>query len=89
MTVVTHEQLEAYREETTRQIALADGAVWPVRMSHDHWDAVEFLEMVEGIRVGELTNFALEEMVLQDIDFSEAFRCVVAHLINRWSLKSH
>jgi hypothetical protein len=85
MTLVTNEKLEAYREETTRPIPMADGSAWPLRMSHDHWDAVEFLELVEGIQVHELTYFALEEMVLQDIDFSEAFRCVVAHLANRWN----
>lgn len=85
MTVVTNEQLKAYRQATTRHIRMADGSVWPLRMSPDHWDAVEFLEIVDGIQVNDLTYFALEEMVLQDIDFSEAFRCVVAHFANRWT----
>ncbi len=82
---MTNDQLEQYRRDTTRTISLPDGTPWPVRMTPQLWDDFEFLEVVEGITAGELARFAVEEMELQQIDFDEAFRCVVAHLANRWT----
>lgn len=82
---MTKQQLEAYRDENTRQIKMPDGSLWEVRMTPQLWESLELLKSVDGVTEGQLGIHALEEMELQPVTFDQAFRGIVAHLANRWS----
>lgn len=86
---MTQEKLEQYREETTRQIVMPDGSKREVRMTPDLWKSLEFLEAWDFMSQDEVTKYALEEMILQDVSFNRAFRGVVAHVANLWSDRSN
>lgn len=85
MNVVTNEQLEQYRKETTGEIEMADGSKWTIRMPQNLWDDLELLKIAEGITEAELGIFALEEQELQGVTFTRAFRGVVAYRANLWN----
>lgn len=83
---MTQEKLAEFRDENTREIEMSDGSKRAIRMTPLLWEKLEFLQVVEqGLTTAELASYALEEMTLQDITFDQAFRCVVAHLANRWT----
>lgn len=81
---MTQEQLQAFRDETTREVLMPDGTQRAVRMTPNLWEDLEFLRVVEDIQEPEIAVFALEEMELQDVTFDRAFRGVVAYFANRW-----
>jgi hypothetical protein len=77
-------RIDLHRSEHNREITVAAGVRWRVQMTGDLWNSLDFLKSFEGVTEAELAIYALEEMVLQEISFDEAFRCCVAHLANRW-----
>lgn len=83
--IVSLEQLNEYREETTREIDMPDGTKRAVQMTTNLWADLDFLRVVENLLEPEIATFALEEMELQDATFNRAFRGVVAHFANRWT----
>ena len=82
---MTHEQLNQFRDENTRDIDMPDGSKRAVRMTPDLWQSLEFIQLFEGLTTAEVATFAQEEMTLQDVTFDRAFRGIVAHFANRWT----
>ncbi len=82
--IVNETQLQKLRDENTRDVPLPDGTTVPVCLPGELWEEVQFLEVVDEIPMREMSAFALEEMELQNIDFTSAFRCIVVHLAARW-----
>lgn len=74
------------KKENVRPVAMPDGSTRKIRMTPDLWADLEFLRVVEGISQEEIATFAMEEASLQDATFERAFRGVVAHLANRWTV---
>lgn len=75
--------IDYYRPEHNRTIFVA-GQPWEVQMTGPLWESHELLKQVEGITENELAIYALDEMIVQSVDFDTAYRGVVAHLANRW-----
>ena len=84
--IITYEQLNDYKAASTRTIRLLDGSTKAVRMTPEHWEILEALKILEGFNETDIAKFAEEEMILQEIDFDDAYRCCVAHLANRWTI---
>lgn len=82
---MTHQQLNNFREDNTREIDMPDGSKRAVRMTPELWNSLEFIQQFEGLTTAQIATFALEEMTLQDATFDRAFRGIVAHFANRWT----
>lgn len=81
---MTQTDVNTFRDENTRDVALPDGTRRALRLTPDLWEYKDAIEALEGITEAELSAHALEEMDLQSLSFDLAYRCIVAHLVNRW-----
>jgi ABC-type Na+ transport system ATPase subunit NatA len=84
MKIVSHEELQMYRDENTREVDLPDGSKRKVRMTEALWQSLECVLILDHLTTADISAFALEELTLQDVTFDRAFRGVVALLANRW-----
>lgn len=83
--IVTHKELNDYKNAGTRTVRMPDGTPRDVRMPPYYWEVLDALKVLEGFNETDIAKFAEEEVGLQGLTFDKAFRCCVAHFQNRWN----
>ncbi len=81
---MTDTDLHKKQDQNTRKVVLPDGTRRELTLTPDLWEYKETIQALEGIPEADLSGHALEEMEHQGFSFDLAYRCVVAHLVNRW-----
>jgi hypothetical protein len=83
--VISKQELENYREESSGDVRLSDGSMRSVRMTERLWNGLELIQVLEGLSQEDLSDFALEEMEINpDVTFNRAFRGIIASITNAW-----